>query len=277
MPCGYKRSTPSGIAPALPDAQSEGMSRPALLALAAALAASACIDTRIEQRSSNVVDIRADTTLVGRITFQLGNGFDPQAPGGSDVVTYRNTTSRTFSRLSIAISENLTQSQQTCVPLRPVLSDTVLTNVPPDRSVTLLTGILPSSLRIYVTEATEGSTRLVNELAGRWQGTYSEWRGTTRRNREAVAVSQSGGRISLRAIDAGDTLVFESQLGLPRPLGYSAYPNSCDGLYQGDPGAADSRFALAGDSLVLFARALPTASTTVTIPDSFAIRLTRRP
>lgn len=253
------------------------MRRPAAFACAAALAAAACIDTRIERSSSNVVDIRADTTLVGRITFQLGNGFDPQAPGGADAVSYRNSTSRTFSRLSIALSENLTQSQQTCIPLRPVLSDTVLTNVTPDRSVTLLTGILPTSLRVYVTEATEGSTRLVNELAGRWQGTYSEWRGTTRRDRAAVGVSQSGGRFTLRAIDAGDTLVFESQIGLPRPLGYAAYPNSCDGLYQGDPGASDSRFTLAGDSLRIFAKALPSASTTVAIPDSFAIRLTRRP
>ena len=248
-----------------------------LPAAAAGLLAAACIDTRVERSSSNEVDIRADTTLVGRITFQLGNGFDPQAPGGADVVTYRNTTSRTFSRLSIAVSENLTQSQQTCVPLRPVLSDTVLTNVTPDRSVTLVSGILPSSLRIYVSEATEGTTRLVNPLAGRWSGTYSEWRGTTRVDRPAVGVSQSGGRKSIRAATAGDTLVFESQLALPRPLAYSAFPNTCDGLYQGDPGASDSRFVLAGDSLVLFARALPSASTVSAIPDSFAMRLLRRP
>lgn len=245
--------------------------------VAIAVLSAACIDTRVEQTSSNVVDIRADTTVVGRITFQLGNGFDPQAPGGADVVTYRNTTSQTFSRLSIAIAENPTQSQLTCVPLRAVLSDTVLTSVSPDRSVTLLSGLLPTSLRIFVTEATVGTTRLVNLFAGRWQGTYSEWRGATRRDRPAIAVSQSGGRLSLRAVDAGDTLVFESQLGLPRPLGYAAYPNSCDGLYQGNPADSASRFTLAGDSLLLSARALPSQSTTVAIPDSFAIRLTRRP
>lgn len=243
--------------------------------VAAASAATACIDTRVEQSSTTRVDIRADTTLVGQVNLQRGNGFDISAPGGADVVTYRNTTTRTFARLSIALSENLTTSQGTCVPLRPMLTDTVLTNVVPGTELTLLTGILPSSLRVFVTEAVEGTTRLVTTLAGRWSGTYTEWTGTTPKVRPASGLSQSGGRLVVRAALPGDSLVAETQLSTPRPLNFTAYPNSCDGLYLADLQNAGGRLTLATDSIVYVSRTVGGVSTTRTIPDSFALRLTR--
>lgn len=248
-----------------------------LLSPLLAAVAAACIDTRVEQSSRQQVDIRADTTLVGQIRLQRGNGFDPQAPGGADIVTYRNTTTRTFSRLSIALSENLTTSQGTCIPIRPALSDTVLSNVVPGAEVELLTGILPSALRVFVTEAFDGSTRLTSTIAGRWSGTYTEWRGTTPTVRPATGLSQSGGRLIIRAAVPGDTVVAETQLSTPRPLTYTAYPNTCDALYDADLQNAQARLAIGGDSLTYANRAIGGVSTIRTIPDSFAVRLLRVP
>lgn len=245
--------------------------------LGAVLGATACLDTRVEQSSSQRVDIRADTTVVGQITLQRGNGFDPQAPGGADVVTYRNTTTRTWARLAIALGENLTQSQGTCVPLRPMLSDTILVNVLPGAEVALLSGILPSSLRVFVTDAREGTTRLVTSLAGRWAGDYTEWRGTTPTVRPANGLSQSGGRLVVTAIVPGDTMVIETQLSTPRPLSYTAYPNGCDALYEQNNQSATFRFTLGADSIVYRNRTIGGVSTITTIPDSFALRLVRVP
>ncbi|MCU0624340.1 MAG: hypothetical protein MUF53_10850 [Gemmatimonadaceae bacterium] len=249
-------------------------------ALGAALAAglaTGCIDTRVEQTSRQQVDIRADTTLVGQIRLDRGNGFDPQAPGGADVVTYRNTTTRTFARLSISLSENLTTSQGTCIPLRPALSDTVLANVIPGAEVVLLTGILPSSLRVFVTEAFDGTTRLTSTLAGRWSGSYTEWRGTTPTVRPATGLSQSGGRLVVRAALPGDTLVAETQLSTPRPLSFTAYPNTCDALYDADLQSLQGRLVVGVDSITYANRTVGGVSTIRVIPDSFAVRLLRIP
>jgi hypothetical protein len=238
------------------------------------LLAASCIENRTEQRTSNVTPIRADTTLVGQITFQVGNGFDPNAPGGADVVTYRNTSSRTFSRLAIALGPNITTGTGTCVPLRPVLVDTVLTNVVPNQQVELLRGLLPSQLRVFVGEAREGSTNWVNSFAGRWSGTFTEWRGGAATTKPAVGVSQSGGRLSVLAAVPGDTMVFESLLASPRPLSYSAYPNNCEGSYLADPQAV--AWAFGGDTLRVTGRSVSSAATVSTLPDSFRLRLQRR-
>lgn len=246
----------------------------ALSAAVAALAAVGCIENRTEQRSSNVTAIRADTTLVGEIIFQLGNGFDPTVPGGADIVTYRNTTSRTFARLAIALGPNITTGTGTCVPLRPVLSDTVLTSVVPNQQVVLLRGLLPAQLRVFVSEAREGAVNWANSFAGRWSGTFTEWRGGVATSKPATGVSQSGGRLSVLAAVPGDTMIFESLLATPRPLSFSAYPNNCDGSYLADPQAA--AWAFGGDTLRVTARAVSSAATVTALPDSFRLRLQRR-
>jgi hypothetical protein len=250
--------------------------RRACVALGPALVAglTACVENRSEQSTTNVTTIRADTTVVGQITFQLGNGFDPSAPGGADIVTYKNTTTRTFARLAIALGPNLTSGTGTCVPLRPALTDTILVNVIPNQQVELLRGLLPGQLRVFVAEAREGTTNLVNTFAGRWAGSFTEWRGSTVTSKPAVGVSQSGGRLSVLAAVPGDTMVFESQLASPRPLSYSAYPNTCDGSYLADPQAV--AWAFGGDTLRVSGRAVSSAATVTTLPDSFRLRLQRR-
>lgn len=238
------------------------------------MAVASCVENRTVQSTTNVTTIRADTTVVGQITFQLGNGFDPSAPGGADVVTYKNSTSRTFARLAIALGPNITAATGTCVPLRPVLTDTILFNVVPNQQVELLRGLLPGQLRVFVAEARVGTTNLANSFAGRWTGTFTEWRGTTTTSKPATAVSQSGGRLSVLAAVPGDTMIFESQLATPRPLSYSAYPNNCDGTYLADPQAVAWSFG--GDTLRVSGRAVSSAATVTTLPDSFRLRLQRR-
>lgn len=235
-----------------------------------------CIDARAERSVTNVIQIRADTVLVGEVSFILGNGFDPQAPGGLDVIRYRNTTSRTFDRLGLALGANVTQSTETCLPLRPYLTDTVYTTVAPGEEFVLLTGILPPSMRVFLTEARSGTTELTTPFAGRWTGTVTTFTDSTVQNRDARAVSQGGGLLAVVAAAPGDTLVFESQLASPRPLYYSAYDGACARTWIADPGSA--AFIQGGDSIRITGPALPSSATAdqATVPDSFVVRLRRR-
>lgn len=242
--------------------------------LAAALLAG-CLDARSEQSQTDFVDIRADTTIVGRMTFIEASSPDPQSPGGLDQLRYNNTTSRTYSRLSFAVAENLTSSADACVPPRAPFVDSVFTNVAPSAEKTVVRGILPGSMLVYVTEAVSGGSALTNILAGRWTGTYTEFTGTTSRVMPTLGWSQSGGRVVTRSVLGGDSLIFAAQLANPRPLFLTAYPGSCGASYVADPTLA--RVSVTADSLLIAGGAIPSASTTSSVPDSFRLRLSRRP
>jgi hypothetical protein len=234
-----------------------------------------CLDARSEQSQNSVVDIRADTTVVGRVTFLEASTSDPASPNSLDQLKYTNTTTRTYSRLSLAVAENLTQSADACVPPRAPFVDSVFTNVVPGTEKTVVRGILPGSMVVYVTEAVSAGTGLTNIVAGRWTGTYTEFTGTTTKVYPTLAWSQSGGRVVTRSVLGGDSLIFAAQLANPRPLSLTAFPGTCGASYVADPALA--RVSVTADSMVIAGAAVPSAATTGSVPDSFRLRLSRRP
>lgn len=255
--------------------RSEGRRSVAAIA-AAGLAMAGCFESTLTTSTSSASPISADTTLVGELALRNATTGSPSAPAGP-VLVYRNTTTRTFDALGIALNDNAPASLGACVPPSYAFVDTVLTALPPGAERTVASGGLPASIGVFVTRAVSAGTSFPSALAGRWAGAVTEWRGGTAVARAAVAVSRSSGLMLVRASIPGDTLLVLVRLAQPRPLAYSAFPGRCETSYSADAQQARVRFTT--DSLDVTAAAIPTAVTDggATLPDSFRVLLGRRP
>lgn len=247
-----------------------------MLGASAALAAIGCLDGSLTTSTARSAPIAADTTPIGELVLRQSSG-PTTGPGGTLDLLYRNTTTRTFEAIGLAVAQSTAAVPGACAPPSYPFRDTVLTALPPASERTVATGSFPTTLTVFVTRAVQAGMSLTNSLAGRWAGTLTEWRAGAPTVRNAVAVSRSSGLLLAQAVAGGDTLVFELRLALPRPLAYSAFPSTCQGTYTADAALAMVRFD--ADTLDVRAPALPTAFSdgSVTLPDSFRLVLGRRP
>ncbi len=250
----------------------------AVAALVPALAG--CLKSGIDNTTApTTVTITAyDTVKVGSLTFQPGSGLDVTAPGGADVVTYRNTTTRNFQRVGIALVGIASSSSiLSCTPILPILVDSSLRTIAPNTSVTIAQGLLPRSMNIYVTQAVTDTGNLAKPIAGRWSGTLTEFRGGVASGYPITVVSNSDGGFAANSLSPAPVVNLNGTIALPKPTTLNAWPNDCDKLYHGDPTAMSA--TLVGDTLSISARTTldANASGNTPAPDSIQMRWVRRP
>lgn len=255
-------------------ATSSRLMRGAALAAAALSAACQFTDPGQPSGSSIVVPLRADTTLIGELVFfRSGTLGDTSRTTGSRIY-YRNTTSRTVQNVGIAIHPAIQGQTAECLtPFRPS-ADTLLGNVPPGTERTVQFGVFAPFVLLYVSSARDSARNFVSGFAGRWQGTATEFRGTTPTSRTVFGVSASDGAFVVYPQTlTTDAWVATGNVGTARRLlghgGVNCNTNwiSVDTL---------TTLAVRADSLIYRGRATSAQGALANV-DSFSVRLARRP
>jgi hypothetical protein len=247
-----------------------------LLRLAPCLLLAACIDNQTDTtQSGGELQLFAADNDVGTFRLRLASSPDATQPNGVDRAEYVNTSSRSFSRLGVAIAENVTFVVGTCVPQRPVFKDTVFTNVLPGDVRIVATGLLPRSLQVFLTEAVSGGIQLVPSVGGRWSGTITTWRNDTATAYAARGYSDGKGAFSFTGIVGSDTLTLNGVLETPTPLRINGYPNRCEGTWQVEP--LGTTVTASASTLTVRGPVLPQLNATEPSPDSLRIEFTRLP
>jgi hypothetical protein len=240
------------------------------------LVAAACQFTDPGQPSGTnvIVPLRADTTLIGELVFFRSGVLGDTSRATGSRIYYRNTTSRTINNVSIAVHPAIQNQTPECLtPFRPS-ADTALGNVPPGTERTVQFGVFAPFVLLYVSGASDATRNFVSSLAGRWQGTATEFRGTSPTTRTVFGVSGSDGALVVypQTITT-DAWVATGNVGSARRLlghgGVNCNTNwaSVDSL---------TTLAVRADSLIYRGRAT-SAQGALSGVDSFAVRMARRP
>lgn len=245
-----------------------------VVALGLLAAASACLGeaTRPDE-SRTVVGVRADTTPIGELVFIIKTGvFDTAITTTGTRILYRNTTNRRIENLAMALQAVVPSTNPLCLtPVRPVV-DVVLGAVEPGEERTLLPGLFPASVTLFIANATSGTASLVSPNAGRWQGRIEEYRGAQVVTRSVLAVSRSDGAAVFYGASPSDRFVYTGNVGPARQLLF--YDGvSCANNWRAIDTTAT--VVVRADSVVFSGRA-QSASGVPVQPDSFVLRLGRR-
>lgn len=232
--------------------------------------ASACVGSPTLSDDTTTVTLRADTTVLGTLTFFTPATVGTTDPAAGPRVTYANTTSRTFSNLAIALQPAVGATTGCRIAFPPTV-DTIVGTVPPGAQRVVQLGPYAPFTVVYVTAATDGAS-LVRSWAGRWAGTVTEWSGTTATVRAVNAVSASEGQLVAWLPGTSTTWVGSGQL-VPRGAFTAVSGSNCLNNWSADTSAA---LSLRPDSILYRGRAVAGSIDAVSFPDSFSIRLGRR-
>lgn len=254
------------------------MTRPTRVPRAAALLAlavtTACLgDSSAPDESRTTVTVRADTTPIGELVFVLKTGvYDTAITTTGTRILFRNSTSRRIENLAMALQPVVQTTNPFCAtPVRPVV-DAVFGVVEPGEERTVLPGLFPPTLTLYIANATSGPASLVSPNAGRWQGRIDEFRGTQVTTRSVLAVSRSDGTAVVYGASPTDRFVYGGNVGPSRQLLFH------DGVACANNWRAIDTTAtvvVRPDSLLFRARA-ESINGVGAQPDSFVLRLGRR-
>ena len=238
----------------------------------ASLAACLTDGTRPNEQRSSVI-IRADTTTIGELVFLLKPGeFDTASTTTGTRVFYRNTTTLRIENLAMTLQPASQSTNPFCVTLNRPVVDVVLGAVGPGEERTVLPGLFPAAVTLFIPTATTSAGSLVSPNAGRWQGTFVEYRGTATSTRDVLAVSRSDGALVVYGRSATDRVVASGNVGPAKTL--LVYDGTaCANNWRGIDSTAS--VVIGPDSLRFRGRA-ETASGLPTAPDSFLIQLGRR-
>lgn len=196
----------------------------------------------------------------------------------SDVIAYRNTTSRTLSRIGIAVVPQGADLQSPCRAPFPIFRDAEFSGLPPTARRDIARGIVPRSVQVFITSADTGTGNFAPAVAGRWGLTVQMFR--TRSDTVVVeedlleAVSNETGAV-VASKPGVDSTVMTGRLvpGAFSSLRY--YPGRCAAEWTTI--AALSVTERRGDTITVRGRADQALTAEEAAPDSFAMRFVRRP
>lgn len=247
------------------------MSRlPRLTAAAIGLAAAACFKPSAPADNTTTITLRADTTVLGTMTFFTPGTVNLSDPTAGAQVTYTNTTSRTFSNVAIAL-QPAPAGTSGCRVTYPPSADTVVGTVPPGAQRIVQRGPYAPFTLVYVTAASEAGS-LVKSWAGRWEGTVTDWSGGVATARAVRGVSASEGQFSVWVPNA-TTPWAGSGLLVPNRQFTVLSGSNCLSNWSADSSAV---LTLRPDSILYRGKAVAASVDAVTFPDSFSLRLGRR-
>lgn len=237
---------------------------------AVALLAAACAESGPPADTTTTLPLRADSTVIGTLTFFTPGTFSATDPAAGPRVTYTNTTSRTLANLSIALQPSVGTGTGCRVVYAPT-TDTLLGTVPPGAQRVIQLGPYAPFTLVYVPSASDGVS-LVKSWAGRWAGTATEWNGTTPTTRAVRAVSASEGQIVVWLPSTSTTWVGGGLL-VPNKQFTVVAGSNCISNWSADTSAT---LTVRPDSILYRGKAVPASIDAVIFPDSFSIRLGRR-
>jgi hypothetical protein len=248
--------------------------RRVFLILPAALL-TACLNVEEPPTSQTAsLPLTVGTLAVGTLDITANDG----AGIPSDRIGYRNTTTRTFSRLGIAIAPGGGNTTSNCNAPFPIYRDTELVGVPPTAMRQIAVGVIPRSLQVFITAADTGTVRLVPAVGGRWAMSIRSFRtirDTVRSFDDAFdAVTNESGQL-LGSRNGVDSSVVTGRLVLGSASQLRVYPGRCAGEWIANTQTTTT--VRLGDTITVRGRAEQALTAEESAPDSFQLRMVRRP